>query len=497
MVVFVITMQILLSAVVMAALVLTGILAPGSVIAWIFIVAVACTAIGVNLLVLSVTSEPLKKLISALAQAGGERTVLTPPNPNTPQYQRTGFKTILELIYKFGATPEEKPETSATKGSAVSSSMFEQALSQSKSGLIIFGKDRKIVYANEAAPVRKNPDGLQSLDLYFATDKSFETWLQECEEKAVHAEMLWQHIATLDDNSDERKTYDIAASYTKGSGTPVTMVLIEKTAQYAPEDKDLDFIAFAAHELRGPITVIRGYLDTLEDELSGALDDEQRELFDRLTVSANRLSSYISNILNASRYDRRHFHVHLTETTIAKVYSTIADDMAMRAKAQNRLLSVQIPPGLPTIAADAGSLSEVIGNLVDNAIKYSNEGGSIEVSAEATGSNMIQVSVKDHGIGMPPNVVANLFHKFYRSHRSRETVAGTGIGLYISKAIIESHGGEMNVTSVEGMGSTFSFTVPVYASVADKLHASGGDNADIIEHASSGGWIKNHGSIRG
>ena len=97
---------------------------------------------------------------------------------------------------------------------------------------------------------------------------------------------------------------------------------------------------------------------------------------------------------------------------------------------------------------------------------------------------------------MPGNVVSNLFHKFYRSHRSRETVAGTGIGLYISKAIVESHGGSISVKSVEGEGSTFTVTLPQYSQVAEKLQAGHTNNEQLIEHQSEG-WIKNHAMYRG
>jgi len=250
--------------------------------------------------------------------------------------------------------------------------------------------------------------------------------------------------------------------------------------------------------------VIRGYLDTLNDELQQALSGDQKELFSRLIVSANRLSGYINNILNASRYDRRHLKVHLNELPVSDIYESISDDMLLRAQSQQRVLNVNIPTSLPTVAADSDSIGEVISNLIDNAIKYSNPGGTIEVSAILAG-DFVEVSVRDHGIGMPSNVVANLFHKFYRSHRSREAVAGSGIGLYITKAIIglyitkaivESHGGTISVQSVEGEGSTFTFTLPVYASVAAKLKAAGGDNDMLIERSSSG-WIKNHGAFRG
>lgn len=274
------------------------------------------------------------------------------------------------------------------------------------------------------------------------------------------------------------------------------MVAFDQTALYQPDDDGLDFISFAAHELRGPITVIRGYLDVLTLEAEGVLQPDQQELLQRLIVSANRLSGYINNILNASRYDRRHLQLHLVEESLPAIYDTIKDDMVLRASSQNRLLSVAIPADLPTIAADRSSLSEVIGNLIDNAIKYSNEGGAVNVSAAVAG-DYVKVAVEDNGIGMPASVIGNLFHKFYRSHRSRETVAGTGIGLYICKAIVESHGGQIGVSSAEGQGSTFWFTVPIYATVKDKLLAGGNLNTDANMISTGGSWIKNHSKFSG
>jgi signal transduction histidine kinase len=169
--------------------------------------------------------------------------------------------------------------------------------------------------------------------------------------------------------------------------------------------------------------------------------------------------------------------------------------MNLRATSQGRALTVYLPEDLPTVAADVASASEVFTNLIDNALKYSNEGGVVNVTAAVEG-DFVSVSVQDHGIGMPGNVVSNLFHKFYRSHRSRETVSGTGIGLYISKAIVESHGGKISVRSVEGEGSTFTFSLPIYSTVADKLQAGNNSNESLIDR-NDGSWIKNHAMFRG
>ena len=332
------------------------------------------------------------------------------------------------------------------------------------------------------------------LQLLFEDSNTLEQWLQQCRESAVHAEKTWLRVPNTIVGQENRKIYDISASYEKESAAEVVVMLFDRTEVYQPEDDSLDFIAFAAHELRGPITVIRGYLNVLDIEVGPSLDAEQRELIKRLTVSANRLSGYINNILNASKFDRRHLKIHLVEESLSGIYDTVNDDLQLRAQSQNRLLSVSIPDNLPTVAADRSSLSEVIANLVDNALKYSNEGGVVNVTAAVDG-NYVKIAVVDNGIGMPANVVSNLFQKFYRSHRSRETVSGTGIGLYISKAVVESHGGTIGVISAEGQGSTFSFTVPIYSYVKDKLVENGSTNEGMISEGA--GWIKNHSMYKG
>lgn len=447
--------------------------------------------VGLNLFATSLLLAPLKDISAALTHIAGEPTTTKPPNPNAAHYERDGFKPLLQTIYSLGASRED----SEAKVIAKNAVPFDIALNEIKTGIVILDHSRTIMYANKAAPVRINEQNQPVLELLFDDETStLSTWLDECETSAVHSDRVWKRIPNKIVGSPDRRIFDIAASYEKGSEAETVLVFSDNSVDYQMEDDGLDFIAFAAHELRGPITVIHGYLDVLQQEMGDTMSAEQNELLKRLVVSSNRLSSYVSNILNASRYDRRHLKVHLSEDTLANVYATISDDMSLRASSQNRLLNVNFPDNLPTIAADRASLSEVIGNLIDNAIKYSNEGGSVSVTAAAD-ARFVKVMVEDRGIGMPSSVVSNLFHKFYRSHRSRETVAGTGIGLYISKAIVESHGGTIGVRSVEGQGSTFEFTVPTYASVAEKLSKSDNSNEDLISHGE--GWIKNHAMYRG
>lgn len=442
---------------------------------------------------------PLTKLSAAISHISGEQTDEKPPIPNDKKITKLGLDLTVKKLYELSSSKElQIDETSGevvqkTKEEPVNRTDLSRALENTICGFVVMNKERRIVYANKAAPVKVSSDGEVSLELVFNEKNAINEWWDECEHSAVKAENTWSRVSNKLPGDENRRIFDVLASYNKGDENEVVLMLVDRTNIYEISEKELDFIAFAAHELRGPITVIRGYIDVLQEELEDKTDNEQKELFKRLRVSSHKLSGYINNILNTSRYDRRHLKVHLVESSVEKIYESIKDDMQLRAESQNRLLNVSFPQDLPTIPADKTSLGEVFANIIDNAIKYSNEGGTINVTAKLSGE-FVDISVQDFGIGMPGNVVGNLFQKFYRSHRSRETVAGTGIGLYISKATVAAHGGTILVRSEEGKGSTFTVSVPTYRSVADKL--KDGSN-ELIAKESSGSWIKNHSVFRG
>jgi signal transduction histidine kinase len=449
----------------------------------------------VFILIFKFALAPLKALTSAITYVSKQASDVTPPNLNGTYHEKTGLKQMVDVIYNL-ATSENNPkapEATATANTADVSKLLESTTA----GVVALDANGAIVFANSAAPVSTDEKGNRSLDLVFIDEQnSLSSWLQQNAESAVSESKIWTRVAdSIPGESDTRRLFDVAATYHKAGegGIETVLILVDRTGTYSADEEDADFIALAAHELRGPITIIRGYIDVLGDDLKGVIQGDQQELLDRLTVSASRLSSYVSNILNVARYDRRHLKLHLVEDRFSNVYASIADDLQLRANTQQRLLSVNIPETLPTIAADRNSLSEVLANLVDNAIKYSNDGGHVTIDAIVDG-DFVRCNVTDNGIGIPSSLVGNLFTKFYRSHRSRQSVSGTGLGLYISKGIIESHGGKIGVTSREGEGSTFSFSVPIYSTVADKL-LSGTGNETVIKSAS--GWIKNHAMFRG
>lgn len=425
--------------------------------------------------VVSIASKPVKQISEAVLYAYRDK----PLDQNS---------SVVELIRRLHA--EKVPEG----GIVTTEYEFARALlDHLPIGIVVLDAKREVVYANKAAPTR---GGGKELNINFGQNDSLSSWLDQIAEKNISASHWWKRLRQIDiPSEDSRQFFDLLATYHQEGVDSIetTLITVDRTEDYSPDEDDLDFTALAAHELRGPITVIKGYLDVLRQELK--LTKDQTAFFDRLDVSADRLTTYINNILNVSRYDRRHLQLHLKEESLSKIYDSIADDLELRARTHNRMLNISLPKDLPTIAADRSSLSEVIVNLVDNAIKYSNEGGLIIISAKAQ-NNSVEVSVQDNGIGIPGALLGNIFDKFYRSHRSRENTVGTGLGLYIAKAIIESHGGTMSVRSDEGHGSTFAFTIPTYASIADKLASSDNSNQSMIEKKEKK-YIKNHSMYRG
>ena len=434
---------------------------------------------------------PTDVIARAMIQIMGEDSVLSPLNYNNFIIKTSGAKIILDELYNLSASAK----TAEDQIMNYDEKMTNNLLLALPVGLIALDANRNIIATNRLAPVYLSEENTTKIQLDFTDSaNSLNEWLDNVEEKSINAEKLWAHIQNLPPDTDGRKVFDVLAHYKKNaqSGIETIIVTIDRTDEYLKNENDMDFIALAAHELRGPITVIRGYLDTLDEQLADQLTDEQHDMIDRLNVSANRLSAYVNNILNASRYDRHHLQLKLHEIDVDEIIDDIEDDMKLRARTLGRHLVFRIPSNLPTVAADRSSISEVMSNLIDNAIKYSHDDGQIIISAAVDG-DFVALSVQDFGTGIPPVVAQHLFSKFYRSHRTRGAVNGSGLGLYISRTIVESHGGHISVNSQENEGSTFTFTLPIYSTVAKQL-GENNSNKNLIHEG--GGWIKNHSMIK-
>ncbi len=457
------------------------------------LVALIVLNVAFSFILFKVAATPLKLLAQAIAHVSKDPVQTAPPKIDAKKHERSGLKAMVQTIYSLAAG--EAAPTPQPAAAAQPNLLLQELTASLPCGLIALDQKGAIMYANQLAPVKDTSSGGKDITLMFDQTDTLQAWLQGSEANKVRDTHVWQRVADKLPGEQGRRIFDVVGYYQKQNpaGVAVILVAFDRTTTYDTDQEDMDFIALAAHELRGPITVIRGYLDVIKTDLGTTFTPDQKELFDRLQVSSERLAGYVNNILNVSRYDRKQFMVHVASEDLIEILKTLAPDLALRASTQHRKLIFRVPQGLPPIAADRSSFGEVITNLIDNAIKYSHENGEITVTATPK-DDAVELTVEDHGIGMPESVVGGLFNKFYRSHRSRQTVGGTGLGLYICKAIIESHGGSIWVRSKEGEGSTFGVTVPTYASVATKLQAGDNQNKDIVERPE--GWIKNHAMYR-
>lgn len=219
-----------------------------------------------------------------------------------------------------------------------------------------------------------------------------------------------------------------------------------------------DFVANVSHELRTPLSAINGYAETL---LEGALQDEAvAHDFIRIIFNhSQRLSQLVRDLLDLSKLDAEECPFELSPINLVPIIEKVI------ALSQNQLAEKQISllfepsPNLPQVMGNDSNLEQVLTNLLDNAVKYTPEGGRITVNIRRL-ETMIQVDVSDTGIGIEPKHTKRLFERFYRVDKARSRdMGGTGLGLSIVKHIVQAHGGEVWVESTPGKGSTFSFTL--------------------------------------
>lgn len=213
------------------------------------------------------------------------------------------------------------------------------------------------------------------------SDINFIDWLHEAHSSKIQVIKRWPLVAL--ETGEKIVVCDIIAHYNKDDshGNELVILFMDRTDEYEHQEKQMEFISLAAHELRGPITVMRGLIDILQDEAATNLSKEHRELITRMTVSARQLAGYVDNILGVSRVDRDSFEVQPREISWAEVVKQAAQDLSVRAEAHHRKLEFHVPKDLPTVAVDSTAILHVLNNLIDNAIKYSQENCSVIVSA--------------------------------------------------------------------------------------------------------------------
>jgi two-component system phosphate regulon sensor histidine kinase PhoR len=221
-----------------------------------------------------------------------------------------------------------------------------------------------------------------------------------------------------------------------------------------------EFIAAVSHELRGPATSIRGYADLLASEGAGSLSEEQKQLLTVLKRNSDRLSDLINDLLDLSLIDSGQARFDLETVEMGEVVADVVAALSPRAETRGLALGWDVERATPPVLGDKGRLRQVLVNLVDNAISYTEEGGRIGVRVQPV-QDAVRVDVEDTGIGIPAEELGRVFDRFFRgSHDLVRASPGTGLGLSIVETLVEMHGGRVWVESTPGRGSRFTFILP-------------------------------------
>jgi signal transduction histidine kinase len=264
----------------------------------------------------------------------------------------------------------------------------------------------------------------------------------------------------------EQRTVDLLETLASQSAVAIHNARVfreldEKTRQLevASQHKS-DFLANMSHELRTPLNAVIGFSDVLLERMFGELNERQDEYLHDIRNSGRHLLELINEILDLSKVEAGRMELELGPVSLPDV---LRDALAMvreRAERHRLTLDLEIGDGVPAVLADELKLKQVVLNLLTNAVKFTADGGAIAMSAQLV-DNEVRVMVRDTGIGISEQDQDRIFEAFQRGgQRSRTGTEGTGLGLTLSKRIVELHGGRVWLTSREGTGSTFGFAIP-------------------------------------
>jgi signal transduction histidine kinase len=217
----------------------------------------------------------------------------------------------------------------------------------------------------------------------------------------------------------------------------------------------MEVVATVSHELRSPLTSIKGYTGLLLNRWDQLDDDQKRMMLEQVQHDADRVTRLITELLDISRLEAGTLALHPQRVAVGEVAARVVEQVAMACP--DLRAEVAVPADLPVVLADPDKVQQILTNLVENAAKYADP-AQVRVTAEAEGG-LLAIEVHDRGEGIGPEDLPKVFDRFFRRDAGRPT--GTGLGLWISRRLAEAHGGSLTATSVPGEGSTFRLVLPL------------------------------------
>ncbi|MEB3103208.1 cell wall metabolism sensor histidine kinase WalK [Ferviditalea candida] len=271
-------------------------------------------------------------------------------------------------------------------------------------------------------------------------------------------------IQLMDDHQEVSKQIQVTFTpiHRRGKGITGTIaVLHDVTEQEKMERSRREFVANVSHELRTPLTTIKSYLEALDD---GAIEDPtlSRKFVAVARNETERMIRLVTDLLHLSRFDSQQAVLSKEQTNIVDMLEEVADRFSFQLQKKSIDILILTEGEIPSLMLDRDQIDQVLDNLVSNAIKYTPEGGKIEIRTEMPDKEHLLVSISDTGIGIPKKDLERIFDRFYRVDKARSrNMGGTGLGLSIAREIIKAHNGVIDIASEVNRGTTISFILPV------------------------------------
>lgn len=250
----------------------------------------------------------------------------------------------------------------------------------------------------------------------------------------------------------------------RAAGGQRIVQLIDQTGNYAAERMRVDFVANASHELRTPLASILGYIETLGDEKAGADADVRARFLKIMFDEARRMQRLVEDLISLSRIEAEKYRLPDRAVDLAALIAEVRSELFDGQDVRSNDIVATIDPEVPPVIGDRAQLSQMLHNLIGNAMKYGRPNTPVAVKLWRDPAGMVRISVTDEGEGIAPEHVPRLTERFYRVDPGRSRAAGgTGLGLAIVKHIVERHRGRLDVASVVGTGTTITVMLPAQA----------------------------------
>lgn len=404
--------------------------------------------------------EPLSDLIKAtqnFAEGNFNQRVDIRSGDEFEEIGKSFNNTALKISQTF-QTLERSAEVAISQKNKIS-----EVLSSIVDGIIVLDFNKNVTVSNKAA---WEITGFTEQEVQGqAIDKFIHLFIDKEEINSnSYCQVNFNKPVTLVGKNGRQTKVNLMSAKMEGTvqnNLSCILILHDLSKEEELERMKLDFVSMASHELKTPLTSIIGYLSVFSSENKEKIAKEDMDLIGRALIASQQLQILVQNLLNVNKIEREQLSVFVQPLDYLPILTKTVEDIRSQAVEKNISLNFNPSASIPKILADPIRTAEVLTNLLVNAINYTPSGGTVSLSIEAS-PNEVTTMVSDSGIGIPKEAIPHLFNKFFRvSNQLQQANKGTGLGLYISRSIVEKSGGKIWVDSEPEKGSKFYFTLPL------------------------------------